>query len=1245
MAWSQNDPSLIANIGAAYYEELSQLNSDDSLNMLNKNRETENLRTWLTGDNEGATPEDLYYVTSVNKLFVYGKRCITVIDVTGNNDMVRIPISNISQFYPQIENTEYLSDNHFAYNPNSEFLYCVREDASIIAINVNDNQVINVLSIPNNCANFHYNNFFLEYNSLSNRIFYAVSSEAENKLFVLDGTTFNNKGVLSFNNIKIRGLKVSETRNEFYLSIDNVFYGYTFDPVGIVDDSTPKYVIGNYASDVLIAGNIVIVNDAANTLDKVFCFPTKNVGTGNRDYFIVSWDSNNNRTITIKQCDKQITSAIYDNDGQVLIAFNAEIGQNDFAVIDADDYSIVKTIDTRNSNIDTDDATLDMVLFNNKILLAKESEITSVDPASNYAVNQVFQGGNNYFSRIAASETNAYVNGVWSTEVIGISTTGNTTQVEVGGMVFYACHNPVMNKIYFYNTHRQERAKVYVYNTTDQNVSIVELDHGVNDIEIHPTTNNALVSTHDASSKIKVIDGSTDQLLNENQWININHGYIGEMFISPVKKKLYCIIGQHTTDGPGIEVCELNGSDYVSKDFIDFSLPTSAEIAGCLTSNYGKTGGEGNSVFSAIRILSNFPNQGWLAEIDDDETSYLSDDYFDTYQIDEDAFDIEYSSMYIYIAHEGSSTITKYLIDGANPNTVDLPGNSFDLETNYDKNIVYALHSSDTDRSNSISIFDQVGTLSTNIFIDLPKFSSSLVYNDMLKMIYLHIPYTDENCTNGSSGIWEILDDETNTKRITVFSFDDVNRPRYSFQNIIPLGHSIVLDKEEGYLYYGGGGHNFVRRIEMQTYERLPLRENITWLSVPRHERPFIPTQTMTEEVFADENISGSSIDELILTHNYIYPSPPHLEQLKYAIYSNTLWVKDDQMHQILSVRGYKITTDPNESRYLYMFGEQEDPLSTIDLYQDKSNWIGYFIEEEQDIFEAIGTTMDDLYEIKHQDWTCIYTEVPWYGPIEEGQEPGPKWYCDQQETHIKYGEMVVVKPFSNITGFQWHDPDGGNIEGALALPEYYTYEEEADYQTYIIELDSTENPQELGAFVGDTSIGACVVTPEDTIAMIKSYNTSSPGDSVVFEEYFTVKKTPGNRIKEYYVYNEKRLVNEKRAIKSDEQKDVYYISFKQKSNEVNSIDNCFGLQLYPNPASDIINIKYTLDIDSDIDISLYDLTGRKLLILYEGGSVSGTHSVNVNLNSADAKNIKKGLYLVKIKSGINTQSQKIVIN
>ena len=87
------------------------------------------------------------------------------------------------------------------------------------------------------------------------------------------------------------------------------------------------------------------------------------------------------------------------------------------------------------------------------------------------------------------------------------------------------------------------------------------------------------------------------------------------------------------------------------------------------------------------------------------------------------------------------------------------------------------------------------------------------------------------------------------------------------------------------------------------------------------------------------------------------------------------------------------------------------------------------------------------------------------------------------------------------------------------------------------------------------------------------------------------------------------------------------------------SIVATFGLQkIYPNPFNPAVTLRYGLTEDAYTTLLIYDMRGQLVETLQSGNISAGNHSV-----IWQPMNISTGMYIVRLRSGNNTNMQKIV--
>jgi hypothetical protein len=79
---------------------------------------------------------------------------------------------------------------------------------------------------------------------------------------------------------------------------------------------------------------------------------------------------------------------------------------------------------------------------------------------------------------------------------------------------------------------------------------------------------------------------------------------------------------------------------------------------------------------------------------------------------------------------------------------------------------------------------------------------------------------------------------------------------------------------------------------------------------------------------------------------------------------------------------------------------------------------------------------------------------------------------------------------------------------------------------------------------------------------------------------------------------------------------------------------------IYPNPASGWINLEYALEKSGNVQVVIYDMSGRNIARIDAGNRHAGFISHKVDL-----PNISKGVYLLNIEvNGYATNAQKLAI-
>ncbi|UCD65063.1 MAG: M28 family peptidase [Candidatus Zixiibacteriota bacterium] len=84
--------------------------------------------------------------------------------------------------------------------------------------------------------------------------------------------------------------------------------------------------------------------------------------------------------------------------------------------------------------------------------------------------------------------------------------------------------------------------------------------------------------------------------------------------------------------------------------------------------------------------------------------------------------------------------------------------------------------------------------------------------------------------------------------------------------------------------------------------------------------------------------------------------------------------------------------------------------------------------------------------------------------------------------------------------------------------------------------------------------------------------------------------------------------------------------------------------QNYPNPFNPSTVIKFSLPARCDVNISLYNILGQRIVTLLDETRPAGTHRVVWDGTNADGEPVASGIYLYRMKAGDHTASKKMLL-
>jgi hypothetical protein len=83
---------------------------------------------------------------------------------------------------------------------------------------------------------------------------------------------------------------------------------------------------------------------------------------------------------------------------------------------------------------------------------------------------------------------------------------------------------------------------------------------------------------------------------------------------------------------------------------------------------------------------------------------------------------------------------------------------------------------------------------------------------------------------------------------------------------------------------------------------------------------------------------------------------------------------------------------------------------------------------------------------------------------------------------------------------------------------------------------------------------------------------------------------------------------------------------------------------LYPNPATNMTTISFSLSQSRQMNIQVFDMTGRLIKTLAEAKMETGAHQLIWDLRDERGRPVNSGIYFVRINSGNSIETKKLSV-
>jgi hypothetical protein len=1167
---------------------------------------------WITNEVHGSAPYDIIYVddfiweTEIRKIFVYTERRLIVIDeetrlITGAIDISNHGSQSFIKFTQSSSTLMRSSEKHLAYSKERHELYCLTQDLNIKVINPSTEQIMASIS-PGISQTMLCSWAILKYNDFNDQIYLSA--------------TFNNGAYFTkFFSWRWNGNNFEKVFQKDFNTLNDYAFNPAYDLLYISNNNDIEILNstsgGKYETISLDYEMGVIFNayNPSSGLNRIYCLPKALNTSAVAKVFV---DGNTSPTYTINLTKSYFTCGNYNSQSNRLFFGYSENGNNHTAGV------ILYYADNQHSNPQENDFGNDFVYdMNNlgsKVFIACKNKVVVYNNSS-WLTSYTLNAFSSYFYRITASSH--YGNYIYATSLtkqcIEICNADNyqwnDPSLQCGGVAYHGLLNQNNKKIYFYNGHDYANDWLYIFNTVLKETQAVDLGFATTGIALYNPTNTIFICGK--SNYIRRLNANNQTWLNPD--ITLPNGYYKceELFIDE-NSHLFCSASNSTNFKPAIIIYNLQGS--ISNPIAIINLSTFSGEYGEYDSHF-TIDNEHNRVFVSVNEL--YTNNGCIIRFNSDLT-------YDTFT------NISSPNKIIYNPNDETIIVKHYQPPFFN-NAARIPitvvdfnssppsSTSFiprpqipvsDLELDPDLNRILI---SFDDNSGDIEIRSTDGTLLRTV--KLAKQTGTLKFNKNNNLLYAHIPKNYSH--DRGEEIWTLNPGNNEVKFISLKQYEG------HWDNSSYL-IDLILDDESNKMYLTNA-QGLIKIIGCNN-DQITLQDRIwNWVSFPR----------------LDRDASGNYPSEVLLDR--IEPQPTSYVHLQYRIPQSGLptYLKKDwdptngwggDLDNVNSTLGYKLTTSNTGLSYLPMSGTILSSGTTFPLLSRVPNWTGYFLESTQSPFDAIGTDfLDKITWIAGQYWYCHKETI-------ETKSTAYWWRCacEQGKIELKYADMIEIFPSENIPDFHWQTGGAPSLVDPKIPSQSFNFQEQPEYAPIMIELDTNVLPQEIGAFAGDSCIGATTVLPDDTLALICAYTDGFEGQEITFEMIYPTKSL--RQDDDYLVLNTRTGIRERRNIIAGEDQPYFLVSFKNNyDSDIPIIQD--WLQCRPNPANQQVTISYFIKKDSRVHLKLTDMTGRDVKDWDRSWQTAGSYSFNIQTD-----HLPEGIYQLAMSTQAGNIVQKLLI-
>ena len=397
-----------------------------------------------------------------------------------------------------------------------------------------------------------------------------------------------------------------------------------------------------------------------------------------------------------------------------------------------------------------------------------------------------------------------------------------------------------------------------------------------------------------------------------------------------------------------------------------------------------------------------------------------------------------------------------------------------------------------------------------------------------------------------------------------------------------------------------------------------------------------------TDLWMSQPHINLDSKNHLYVTYDYSTGTP---EKMVYLIVCDGfLWGEPILVSEGMPGSDYNKVVVDNYDRVFIFWGYQNIKIK-YRIYQN--NTFG-------EIMEPYYNSLSDYYYLYYYSIDPI-NNFHWIGYTTEAMPSGTFAHAyfilepDLNEWSVPHNISVGKAEIGNDIDLSINDyPEVVIREDTTNWPTPY------DDITFFMENDGSNwmPPNPVANTLGSQKNQQIAVDQNNTVHIVETEVTNISYNMVHYKKEndkwsrYVIDSTTNfcNPTKLIFHNNKLYLVYFKDSIPGTPDDDIFFTKYDIVTNINEETHQQPGLKIYPNPASGSISIEFENSKEQEIELSVYDITGKHIITLINKNIPPGVQQILWNGKDKNGKEVKSGSYLVRLSYGRDFVSQTVEI-